>query len=82
MIGVFLSPVLAIIRPINNLPPDNDPLAAELHYRFDGDIILQLAVIMLEICTLVFMLRRSKNSVPYYIATGISSCQYPSNLSG
>lgn len=63
---------LTILKLIEAVPTASGISAEEwFRYMIYGDAAIYLAVIVLEICTIVLIVRRSKNFVPFYIVTSI-----------
>jgi hypothetical protein len=70
-LGVFLSPIFTIIKLIGVASGNDVAFWKEFWFAIDGDIAIHSAVILMQICTAIFMVLRSKRFMSVYIVTSI-----------
>src|SRR5450631_4507588 len=70
-IGVFVWPPVTIVKMSGITSGFEDFDFQEFWFMLDGDIGIHLAVIFMQICTVVFMVLRSNRFVSVYIVTSI-----------
>lgn len=76
-IGVCVSPILTIVKLTKIEDGGNDSFTQEFHLMYDGDRAIHVAVIVIEICTIIAMVSRSRNFVSFYIWTLVCASLLP-----
>jgi hypothetical protein len=69
--GVYLSPLRSIVNLLNVDQGVDETTRSQLYLAFDGEMALQVVLLIMQVTTAIFMFRRSRRFMSMFVLTGI-----------